>query len=124
MVSLGQIIIFYSVAFGISLVLVALRSKSEEAIYPCNIIIDESPLQSWLDNDLFVQKNYHVNCSTIYVELEVSDETTLNEMMAIGVNLSLTKPTKEKVEVLIYNANQTCFITLEGEGKITITNNS
>lgn len=118
-----MIIIIYAIIFGASTLVIAIQEKNREPILPCEVLIDEENINNWLSSDELITVDYHYNCSTLYVEGRVGDEITRSEMIALAVNLSVSKPIDNQVEVLLYNGTLSCFATLEKNGMITFINN-
>lgn len=119
-INLSTIITIYVVLLSISMVFVAIADKKSSSIYPCSIQINTDFVDEWLFQKEFIKSEYHYTCSTLYVEIQVDDNLNKKEVIALGIELSLTKPIDNHVEILMYTNNNSYFITLEENGAITI----
>lgn len=102
------------------MICVAIADKKSSNVYPCSIQINTDYIDEWLLNDNYLKSEYHYTCSTLFVEIQVDDNLSENEIIALGIQLSLTKPIDNTIEVLMYNNKTSYFITLEENGAITI----
>jgi len=100
----------------IALVLLAVKSKSEDIVLPCTN--SNTPLIS--KKEEYVDMNITSTCELIYIEIKVEETIDKEKMQVLMLDLTFELTNFNNVEVLIYNTNNRLFGKLLGKGEIII----
>ena len=100
----------------IALVLLAVKSKSEDIVLPCTN--SETPLIR--KKEEYVDMSVTSTCELIYIEIKVEETIDKEKMQVLMLDLTFELTNFNNVEVLIYNTNNRLFGKLLGKGEIII----